>query len=132
MKTFFILILSIFSLTFYAQSSKQEASSLTAEQKAKMEVKRMTTDLNLTTNQQQQIEKVLTDNNRKTDNIKLRLQSAKPEENQALKTEYIESLKTLKTNLKTILTQKQQDKWDAIYKKRFQEQQKQNVSPGKP
>lgn len=132
MKTFFILMLSIFSLTFYAQSSNRETTSLTAEQKAKMEVKRMATDLNLTPNQQQQIEKVLTDNNRKTDDIKLRLQSAKPEENQTLKTEYIESLKTLKTNLKAILTQEQQNKWDAIYKKRFQEQQKQNASPGKP
>ncbi len=122
MKTFFILIISFLSLAINAQSANQEQPTLTAEQKAKLEVKRMTTDLNLTITQQQQIEKVLTENNQKSGDIKLRLQSAKPGENQALKTEYIESLKTLKTNLKAILTQEQQDKWDAIYKKRFQNQ----------
>lgn len=132
MKTFLILILSIFSLSIYAQSSNPAQTSLTAEQKAKMEVKRMTSDLNLTVSQQQQIEKVLTDNNRKTGDIKLRLQSAKPEENQALKAEYIESLKTLKTNLKSILTPDQQNKWDMIYKQRFQGQQKQATTSNKP
>ncbi|UUC45669.1 hypothetical protein [Flavobacterium cerinum] len=132
MKTFLILILSIFSLSIYAQSSNPAQTSLTAEQKAKMEVKRMATDLNLTVSQQQQIEKVLTDNNQKTGDIKLRLQSAKPEENQALKAEYIESLKTLKTNLKAILTQEQQNKWDLIYKQRFQGQQKQATTSNKP
>lgn len=132
MKTFLILILSIFSLSIHAQSPNTAQTPLTAEQKAKMEVKRMTTDLNLTVSQQQQIEKVLTDNNQKTGDIKLRLQSAKPEENQALKAEYIESLKTLKTNLKAILTQEQQNKWDLIYKQRFQGQQKQAATSNKP
>lgn len=132
MKAFFILIVSFLSLATYAQSSEQAQPTLTAVQKAKLEVRRMTTDLNLTTTQQQQLEKVLTENNRKTDDIKVRLQSAKPEENQALKTEYIESLKTLKTNLKAILTQEQQDKWDAVYKKRFQNQPQKATTQNKP
>ncbi len=132
MKTFFILIVSFLSLAIHAQSSNQEQPTLTAAQKAKLEVNRMTSDLNLSPTQQQQIEKVLTENNRKTGDIKVRLQSAKPEENQALKAEYIESLKTLKTNLKAILTQEQQDKWDAIYKKRFQNQQQKAPTQNKP
>lgn len=111
MKKLFILILGIVSLTCNAQ----QQPVLTAEQKAKMEVKRMATDLDLTTVQQQQLEKILLENNRKTGDIKQRLQSAKPEENQTLKEEYIESLKA-------VLTTEQQDKWDAIYKKRFQGQ----------
>lgn len=118
MKKLFILILGIVSLTCNAQ----QQPVLTAEQKAKMEVKRMATDLDLTTVQQQQLEKILLENNRKTGDIKQRLQSAKPEENQTLKEEYIESLKTLKANLKAVLTAEQQNKWDAIYKKRFQGQ----------
>lgn len=132
MKAFFILIVSFLALAINAQSPNPEQPTLTAEQKAKLEVKRMTTDLNLTTVQQQQIEKILTDNNRKTGDIKLRLQSAKPEDNQALKTEYIESLKTLKTNLKAVLTQEQQDKWDAVYKKRFQNQPQKATTQNKP
>ncbi|THF51303.1 hypothetical protein E6C50_05915 [Flavobacterium supellecticarium] len=132
MKAFFILIVSFLALAINAQSPNTEQPTLTAEQKAKLEVKRMTTDLNLTTVQQQQIEKILMDNNRKTGDIKLRLQSAKPEDNQALKTEYIESLKTLKTNLKAVLTQEQQDKWDAVYKKRFQNQPQKATTQNKP
>ena len=131
MKKVFIAALFLIGITSFAQEKKvrterAQMDQMTMEQKNQLRVKKMTLDLDLSTSQHKEVEKIITEKGRKKEAkivprqnmqgaMKKKLNS---EERFARKNQILEEQIVMKGKMQKILSSKQFDKWESLKSQR--------------
>lgn len=119
-----------------AKAIKQKMENLSPEQRAEMRLKRLTKELNLDQNQQNQVKEVIAEGQKKQAAAKTarenRIEKLSKEERTAFKAKLQEEEKALAQKMKAILNPEQFTKWEALkekQKKRMQENKNRRSNP---
>ena len=125
--TTFAMII-IVSLNGFSQENgepKMEKSALTAEQRNQLQLKRMTLELDLTSNQQKEMATLIAEQAAKRETKKAEFNKQKEthkeltaDEKFAIKNQMLDEQITHKAKIKKILNEKQFEKWEANQEKR--------------
>lgn len=130
MKKLFLVALVVVSFTAFAQEglgkpSKDAMEKLTPEQRTEKHLKKLTADLNLNANQQEQVKQILTEQGIKREAFKAKREEYKannlkptPEEREALKSKMQEEKNAMDSKMKAILSPEQFEKWISIQEKK--------------
>ena len=125
MKKLFLFALLTIGLTSFAQGRdgspmKDKMEKLTPEQKTERHLKKLTSELNLNSKQQEQIKQLLTEQGAKREEFKAKREEYKnssvkpsPEERAAFRSKVEEEKKAMNEKMKAILTPEQLEKWNA-------------------
>jgi periplasmic protein CpxP/Spy len=130
MKKLFIIALFAIGFTSFAQEgdkqmSKDEMEKMTPEQRTEKQLKKLTSDLNLDTKQQEQIRQVLLEQEAKRESFKTKRAERKAtdqkptsEEREAFKKEMMDNKANMDAKMKSILTPEQFEKWKSNNEKK--------------
>lgn len=130
MKKLFLVALVVVSFTAFAQEGigkpdKEAMGKLTPEQRTEKHLKKLTADLNLNANQQEQVKQILTEQGIKREAFKAKREEYKannlkptPEEREALKSKMQEEKNAMDSKMKAILSPEQFEKWISIQEKK--------------
>ena len=125
MKKLFLLALLAIGLTSFAQGREgspmqDKMEKLTPEQKTERHLKKLTSELNLNSKQQEQIKPLLAAQSAKREEFKAKREEYKnspvkpsPEERAAFRSKVDEEKKAMDEKMKAILTPEQYEKWNA-------------------
>lgn len=131
MKNVFIAVVLMISLTTFAQDRKMHREEFTAEQKAELQVKKMTLDLDLNDKQQKDLKKLLVEQNKKREEARAKHQEIKDSDKKptndelfAMKSKMLDEKIAFKSEMKKILSDKQMEKWEELKEDRMEQMQK--------
>ncbi len=125
MKKVFIVTLLVIGMAGFAQNrrerpSRQQMEQLTPEQRNELHLKKMTLDLDLNTNQQEQIGKILAEQSAKREAMraerKAKMEAAKADRF-AMKNRMLDEQIEMKNKMKGILSPEQFAKWETLREK---------------
>ena len=127
MKKLILIALLVIGVTSFAQVEKLGKSGmekLTPEQRQEKQLKRLTTELNLTAEQQAQVGKILAENGEKREAHKAKREEMKAqqvkrteEQKAAFKKQREEEKAVMNEKMKKILSAEQFEKWNALKEK---------------
>ena len=127
MKKLILIALLVVGMTSFAQVEKLGKAGmekLTPEQRQEKQLKRLTTELNLTAEQQSQIGKILAENGEKREAHKAKREEMKAqqvkrteEQKAAFKKQREEEKAVMNEKMKKILSAEQFEKWNALKEK---------------
>lgn len=107
------------TLSLFAQEPKNKESQLTSEQRVELQVKKMTLDLDLNDKQQKEVKKLLTDQSKKREEARTKIQANKAEDKKptaderfAMRSKMLDQQIAFKGEMKKILNEKQMEKWE--------------------
>lgn len=117
MKTWILAAVMMTGVIVSAQEKKERPEPLKPEQRTELQVKKMTLNLDLNENQQKEVKKLLTEQNKKREEFKKTHKGEKSkkltaDERFAMQNKMLDNKIALKTNMKTVLTPAQFEKWD--------------------
>lgn len=125
MKKLFLFAMLAIGLTSFAQEReggplKDKMEKLTPEQKTERHLKKLTSELNLNSKQQEQIKQLLAEQGAKREEFKAKREEYKnnsvkpsPEERAAFRSKVEAEKKAMDEKMKSILTPEQFEKWNA-------------------
>ncbi|MCG2610612.1 hypothetical protein LZZ90_03730 [Flavobacterium sp. SM15] len=107
------------TLSLFAQEPKNQENQLKPEQRVELQVKKMTLDLDLNEKQQKDLKKLLTDQSKKREEARTKIEATKTEgkkptadERFALRSKMLDEQIAFKAEMKKILNEKQMEKWE--------------------
>ena len=122
MKKVFIVTLLVIGMASFAQNrrerpSRDQIGQMTPEQRTQLHLKKMTLDLDLNTNQQEQIGKILAEQSAKREAMraerKAKMETAKADRF-AMKNRMLDEQIEIKNKMKGILSAEQFAKWETL------------------
>lgn len=122
MKKLVLIALLVVGMTSFAQVEKEKLGKagmekLTPEQRQEKHLKRLTAELNLNTNQQAQVGKILAENGEKREAMKANQEKPTEEQKSEFKKQRDEEKAVVNEKMKKILSAEQFEKWNALKEK---------------
>jgi len=128
-KLVLVAALVVSTLTF-AQERGKKGENLTPEQKVELHVKKMSKDLNLDANQQEQVKSILLENTKKREAKKAELKARRDkgeklskDEKATLENQMLDNQTEHKAQMKKILSAEQYIKWEEKFEKRSEKRE---------
>ncbi|UOK42590.1 MULTISPECIES: hypothetical protein [Flavobacterium] len=130
MRNVIIAVVMMISLATFAQDRKMGHDEFTPEQKAELQAKKMTLELDLNNKQQKDLKKLLTEQNKKREEAKAKRREMKDSDKKptsdelfAIKSKMLDEKIAFRTEMKRILSEKQMEKWEELREKRMKQMQ---------
>lgn len=126
MKTWILALAMMMGITVCAQEKREQ---LKPEQRAELHVKKLTLDLDLTKEQQDDLKKFLTDKNKENEGYRSRREEGKKmsaDERFALRNKMLDNKIAMKSKMKQLLRPEQFSKWESMKTERMQKITKRN------
>lgn len=116
MKKLFVAALLVVGITAFAQEreARKGKERLTTEQKVDLQVKKMSTDLNLNDKQKEQIKSLVTKQVEKREQKRKELQESKKQDRAQMKAQMEANQAATSAEMKKILTPEQFTKWEKL------------------
>jgi protein CpxP len=128
-KLVLVAALVVSTLTF-AQERGKKGKNLTPEQQVELHVKKMSKDLNLDANQQEQVKSILLENTKKREAKKAELKARRDkgeklskDEKATLENQMLDNQTEHKAQMKKILSAEQYIKWEEKFEKRSEKRE---------
>lgn len=130
MKKVFLIALLVVGITAFAQKKNEKrpnGDKFTKEQKIDLQVKKMTTDLDLNENQSSQIKDLVAKEVEKREAKRAKMKEDKTQDRAAMKAEMETNQAAMSSEMKKILTPEQFSKWEKMREER-KEKMKEKMS----
>ena len=123
MKTWILALMMVVGISASAQHGREKHTQFTPEQRAELQAKRMTLALDLNEKQQNDLQKIFTDRNKKAEQFKSQMKANKEvgkkltnDEKFAMKNRMLDEKIAMKAEMKKILNPDQYTKWEGMKK----------------
>lgn len=118
------------SLATFAQDKKMNMDEFTPEQRAELQTKRLTLELDLNDKQQKELKKLLTEQSKKQEEARAKHKAMKEsgkepttDERFAMQSKMMDEKIAFRAEIKKILSEKQMAKWDELKEERMEKMQ---------
>jgi|SRR5690606_17690213 len=136
MKTWILAVMMAVGISTYAQHGKERHTQFTPEQSAELQAKKMTLALDLTEKQQNDLQKVFTERNKKAEQFKTQAKNNREagkkltrDEKFAMQNRMLDEKIAMKAEMKKILNAEQYAKWEKMKKHKKQKFTKRHQKP---
>lgn len=141
MKTWILALMMVIGIGASAQHGRERHTQFTPEQRAELQAKRMTLALDLNEKQQNDLQKIFTDRNKKAEQFKSQIKANKEaakkltnDEKFAMRNRILDEKIAMKAEMKKILNADQYTKWESMkehQKHKFRKRHQKSQSEGR-